>query len=145
MPIDFAALAAKKDAERRATMSPAQYAAYQARFERRLNREKNAVKLDGEERYNYRDGSNSYVRTRSVSFVIEPCSARDPKLVLRCLNGITGHEHWYAEDIFEIISGNWAAGRTRFLVCGGADGRRPELSVSLDAVRELLCSALAQA
>lgn len=110
-----------------------------------MNREKSAVKLDGEERYNYRDGSNSYVRTRPVSFVVEPRSHTNPALVLRCLNGITGHENWYAADLLEVICGQWAAGRTRFSVCGGTNGRYAFLTVDLGDLRDMLRDALVQA
>lgn len=143
--VDFKAILEELDAEDRVNLSPADYADKQALIAQRAERAKNTVYFDGIERYDYSDGSNSYERPRQVGFVLEANSPENPKLTLRCVDGITGYEAWYAEDLLDAICGRWGLNMDRFYVNAGTAGRYAALSVDIAQLRDWLRQALAKA
>lgn len=142
---NFKSLIDELEAETAARLGADAYAAHKAQQAEAEAREAAATVFDAVESFNYADGTNSYIRQRSARFVIEPRAQDNPALVVRCLDGITGHESWYAHDLLAVLCGRFGAEKTRFVVCGGTNGRYAELSVDMASFRDWLRSQLAQA
>ena len=127
MAFDFAALNAELEAE----LTPVQRERVRAVEARDADREARTVYIDGVERFNFRDGSLSYERTRPVGFVVE-ASMYDPTVFhLVCTNGITGFESWELRGVREGLEQYLNLGRTDFYVCAGTNGRYASLSVPI--------------